>query len=409
MTLEYLEHGPHRRRRTLLVVGFILLLLALTVEVEPSSDAATPIAPTAPLVTPGAETLKISWTAAEGPTPEESQVRSLPSGKTCVAEGLPECTVEGINDATPWTFSVREKVDGAWSAWSGYSKPVPHRQIIVIAGQSNATGWESAARDPSTGNNLLTQSATPADQAIRIAWDQPESTENVRVGFGDAGPVPLLTPQILKVGTWIGPQGSQIFGPEVSLARGLYAKGVTDAVILKVTQGGTRLGNNGVWNPSTGARYEDLVNDAHQLETIEASEGYSATIAVINWYQCESDALEGLGSSYQVNLTHFITSLRHDLGTNAATPFVIVKESLAAYLTTAELMGTCTPAECQAWRTNDAKVRAADDAVAASVPHVVVIDSLPLARVDVNLHLANTGELTLGSELAVADFDAGMT
>ena len=409
MTLEYLEHGPHRRRRTLLVLGFLVLLVSLVIEVEPSSNAATPIAPVAPLVTPGAETLKISWTSSEGFAAEESQVRSLPSGKTCVSEGRPECTVEGINDATPWTFSVREKVDGVWSAWSAYSKPVPHRQIIVVAGQSNATGWESVARDPSSGNNLLVQSASPADQAIRIAWDQPQSTENVRVGFGDTGPVPLLKPQILKVGTWIGPQGSQIFGPEISLARGLYAKGVTDAVVLKVTQGGTRLGNNGLWNPSTGALYEDLVSDAHQLETIEASEGYSATIAVINWYQGESDALEGLGSSYQVNLTHFITSLRHDLGTNAATPFVIVKESLAAYLTTAELMGTCTPAECQAWRTNDAKVRAADDAVAASVPHVVVIDSLPLARVDVNLHLANTGELTLGSELAVADFDAGMT
>ena len=401
VTINYVFRGPHHRRRLLISAVFVVACGVLVIGWG-GGDSATAQAlgvPPAPTVTPGAGSLTASWAPSSGVPPSSAaEVRTYPRSVSCAPSGDYSCRLR-VDDATPWTVSVRERIGSSWTAWSPRSSPVPHVSIVVVAGQSNATGWESEAIDAATGKNLLTQSPSPADRAIPISWDQPQTTKPARVGFDDSGPVPLLTPQILDDGQSSGPQGQQIFGPEVTLARGLYSAGVRDAVILKVTKGGTRLGDNGPWSPPSGALYSTLLTDARDLQTWEASKGRSATIATINWYQGESDSTPVLAPSYQRNLTNLITSMRTDLGAQTTTPFVIVKTSIAAYIDVQQRTGVCSPSQCAALHVADNEVRAADDAVASKLPAVALVDSILLPRIGVLLHLSNHGELLLGTAL----------
>ena len=405
MTIGYVFRGPHYRRRLVISAVFIVACGVLVIGWG-GGDSATALAlgvPPAPTVAPGPGSLTASWAPPSGlPPSSAAEVRTYPSSATCVPSGDYSCRLR-VDDATPWTFSVRERIGASWTGWSPRSSPVPHVSIVVVAGQSNATGWESEAVATATGKNLLTQSSSPADRAIPVAWDQPQTTKPARVGFDGSGPVPLLTPQILDDGQSSGPQGQQIFGPEVTLARGLYSAGVRDAVVLKVTKGGTRLGDDGPWSPPGGALYSALITDARDLQSWEASKGRSATIATINWYQGESDSTSALAPSYQRNLTSLITSMRTDLGTRPTTPFVIVKTSIAAYIDVQQRTGVCSPSQCAAQHAADNEVRAADDAVAATLPSVALVDSILLPRTGVLLHLSNQGELLLGTALVTSN------
>jgi hypothetical protein len=388
----------------------LLALLAVSVVVWGGGDDSVALAtPPAPSISPGVETLTVTWSSppATGPS-TTAEVRSFPIERACVISGTHSCTVADVNDDTPWTFSVREEIAGTWTGWSARSKPVPHVSIFVVAGQSNATGWESTAIDATSHANVLTSSASPADTHFLIAWDQPGALEPVRVGFAKRGPVPLLTPQMLIGSGGTDQPATQIFGPEISFARGLYDAGVHSGVILKVTMGGSRLGDGGPWNPTNGELFESLVADAHDLERWEAAHGRLATIGAFIWYQGEADATPEYAPSYEENLTSFIVSIRHDLDTGSATPFLVVKSSTADYVTTEEKMGLCNPSGCAALRAANQQVRAADDAVAAALPHVSLVDSALLPRTGFLIHLSTQGELLLGSLLAARAIAAGV-
>ena len=161
--------------------------------------------------------------------------------------------------------------------------------------------------------------------------------------------------------------------------------------------------------PNLGVLYKALIADAHELQAWEAGQGRSATISMLTWYQGESDALDGLGPSYEANLTALISSLRQDLPTNASTPIILVKPSVAAAIDFQQRTGVCQPAHCEALRLGDAQVRAADDAVALALPSVYVVDSVYLDRTGIGIHLSNSAELELGSLVAKAALKAGLT
>ena len=224
MTIDYVEHGPHLRRRLIISIGFVALLIALVIGWGGGGDPSTLAAPRAPQVRPGVGSLIVSWSPPSGyATASEAEVRSYPADRACTMDGPERCTMSGVDDATPWQFSVRELIANSWTAWSARSTTVPHASIAIVAGQSNATGWESTVID-AHGKNVLTESSSPADAVVWIAWDQPNSVIPTKAGLGAAVPVPLLSDQTLSNASWPSLTGKKIFGPEISMARAALSR-----------------------------------------------------------------------------------------------------------------------------------------------------------------------------------------
>jgi hypothetical protein len=88
---------------------------------------------------------------------------------------------------------------------------------------------------------------------------------------------------------------------------------------------------------------------------------------------------------------------------------LIVKPSVVAAVSYEQRIGACQPAKCTTMLLGDTQVRSADDAVAATLPHVYVIDSILLPRTGMELHLSSDGELLLGGLLAKVALEAGPT
>ena len=76
------------------------------------------------------------------------------------------------------------------------ARVVSHRALVLLAGQSNATGWESYAIDPTTHVNYLAPPyANAADARSTISW-MPWTGYPRATGGGATGQVPLDTPQL---------------------------------------------------------------------------------------------------------------------------------------------------------------------------------------------------------------------
>ncbi len=290
-------------------------------------SAAGLAAPLQPTVTPGVESLVVTWSAPlEGTGVESYQVTSSPRAtKTCTTTAL-TCTFAGIRDATAWRFAVRYETASGWSPFSSYSNVVPHRSLVIVAGQSNAVGLGSVALNH--GINLLTSTATSADRAVKLAWDQPFDANPNPVGLSSSGPVKLSTPQLRSWGA-PGQIGAVYFGPELGIARDLYIGGVSDLVVLKVAASGTTLvAAPAPWAARTGSLYQRLVADTHALMATEAAQGISLTVGGVVWYQGESDTAPGVAPYYLGALQSFLSDLHADLGEGSTTPTVLVKEDM---------------------------------------------------------------------------------
>jgi Carbohydrate esterase, sialic acid-specific acetylesterase len=401
---------PYHRGRVILSTVFILTAFTLVFTwPQPSDTGAGPV-PAAPTVSVAKAGLVVSWSREIGgwPAASDFDLSVEPAGTKCTAVALDRCVVQDPQASKDYRFSLRLDLDGAWTPWSPRSAEVPRTPIVIVAGQSNANGWQSPVVD-AQGTDVLKAGASPADQSIRIAWDQPKSTDNPTAGLGAEGPVPLLTPQILYHSATAPNAGEAIFGPEISLARQLDAAGVSGLVILKVAQDGTSLGGPGPWSAPDGPLFEALVADARQVIAREAAHGRLATVSAVEWFQGESDSVPGLATQYQANLTNFIESLRRAIPTSSSTPFVIAMTSTKDWVATQRALHWCAPAACAADLVADEEVRQADRAVAASVPHVFVVDTASASRAAGGLHVDSRGELLVGSLLAQATLDAGLT
>jgi|GEM_PF-608612 len=351
-----------------------------------------------PTVTPGIETLKVVWSAPSGGVGVvRYQVSSSPRAtKSCTTTAL-TCTFSGIRDATAWRFAVRYKTVTGWSPFSSYSDVVPHRSLVIVAGQSNAVGLGSVALNH--GVNLLTSTATSADRAVKLAWDQPFDANPNPVGLSSSGPVKLSTPQLRSWGA-PGQIGATYFGPELGIARDLYIGGVSDLVVLKVAASGTTLvAAPAPWAARTGTLYQRLVADAHELMATEAAHGISLTVGGVVWYQGESDAAPGVAPYYLGALQDFLGDLHTDLGEGSTTPTVLVKEEMGYSLYEQLVDHVITPQVFEAGEAANQQVRSADDFEALHVGHVATVDTDGLPRVIDEVHLTDHAELSLGYEV----------
>jgi hypothetical protein len=287
---------------------------------------------------------------------------------------------------------------------------VRHVSIVIVAGQSNAVGLGSPART-STGLNLITSTATPADRAVKLAWDQPVDAIPAVEGLGAAGPVALNTPQLRAWGSK-AQIGAQYFGPEIDAARALYHDGETDIVVLKVAMSGTTLASpSAPWAARKGALYKLLVKDVATLQAREAALGVSATVGAVVWYQGEFDATPENAPYYPAALKAFVLDLRSDTGASPKTPFVLVKMEMI-YQLYAELLGhQISVATWDTYGYDNAVIRASDDWMAKSYPSFIsTVDTIGLKRISSDhVHLTAQSELILGTAIGSQLFKMGLT
>jgi hypothetical protein len=372
---------------------------ALVLPAAASAGTTTALAaPTGIAVTPGVGSVTVSWT----PLPLVGvvyTVTSTPAGKTCSVTDGASCSMADTV-TTPWQFRVTASRAGSTtSPPSAPTAPLSPRLVLLEAGQSNATGYESYAVDPSTGTNYLAAPFTNgADSHDLITW-LPWS-----VLPGAAGsPVPLDTPQQAQYsgGTFT------IFGPEIGLARQLWADTGRAVTIVKAAYTSTSLAVN--WSPlRTGAPPHGLfpatVAKVRATMAADAAAGQLDVLGGIYWYQGESDVGKtGWSKSYQANLTALIGAFRSNLPVSPSAPFAIVKVDTSAYWPYLASTVTVPDRKIAVYLANNARVRAGEDAVAAALPSVVTVDTADLPRVAPSMiHLTDVDQLTVGSRLAKA-------
>ena len=392
-------------RRTRVMVAVLAVAGAITL-ISGSADAITPtepMAPTSVAVTPGVGTVTVSWDPVAGNHVIYS-VTSSPTGLACTVRKT-SCLIRDLV-STPYSFAVTasSKKLGT-SPPSSSSPPLDPHLVLVVAGQSNASGVESFNPAPDSGIDYLAPPfANGADTHDLITWEP----WFVLQGLG-ATPVPLDTPQQILY----SPNTVTVFGPEIGLARQLWTDTGRPVTIVKAAYEGTDLAVN--WAPNDRGAPPDglfpaMVAKVRSVMATDAASGQFDVLGGVYWYQGESDAGNpSHAKGYQKKLNKFIAALRKELPMVASAPVILAKEDVTANVGYLESQGNLTATEAASILQGNREVRAADDWAVASLGHVVEVDTADLARngpSDVlsgtDIHLSNVSELSLGQELAKA-------
>jgi hypothetical protein len=257
--------------------------------------------------------------------------------------------------------------------------------VLVVAGQSNALGYDSYVIDPKTHRDVFTDSSrSPADRRALLTWDE------TQVPAASTGPVALDTPQVRRGAH------SPIFGPELGLARALYADGHRRLLIVKVATDGSSLAQD--WLPGDDD-FKLLLARALAAEGWASAHGFAPRIAGVYFFQGETDALNtSWAASYGTNLRNFLTSLRQSLLLGVQTPIDNAQIDLTDFLRIEQATKVCQPAVCSAQWKGNAEVMAAQASVAGS--STLVTPTSRFARFANFIHLSNAGELALGKAFA---------
>ena len=364
----------------------------------------------APVVAPGVQTETVSWQAPENPsgTPTYT-VTSSPEGRSCVTTTT-SCLMSGINDATPWRYSVTYEIESDISELSLRSLRVPTKKIVVVAGQSNAAGIGAVAAVPGWFDYLQMTADPPADRSVKLAWNQPVDATQIVEGLD--GPLGVLTtPQIRS---W-GVPGQQYCGPEIGAGRALYDAGSHNLVMFKSVFSGSLLvtapGQTTLapWDPSgRGFMFKKTINGVRRLEANLASQGFLAYVGAFIWYQGEFDTNPINAPLYQDALETLITQSRSLLQQSPLAVFAIIKEDMRpAYLFQRE-NSLCALLDCRARLAANRTVRSADDWAVANLPHVVAVDSRGSSMIGDSVHLDMKGEMNVGRLVGAAIAAASM-
>jgi hypothetical protein len=181
------------------------------------------------------------------------------------------------------------------------SLPSEEVDLFIVAGQSNAQGWQgNAAFYPPDPNGL--------DGKIRFFWKSP--------GISDSG------------GKWttLQKQGGRFpaghFGLEVSFARKLKENGYNPA-IFKYSLGATSIASH--WKqPGGGGMYDDMGKLLATAVAQLVNEGNTVKFQGFIWIQGESDAqTKDLALAYEARLRALIDDLRTKIVQAPAMPVIL--------------------------------------------------------------------------------------
>ena len=279
---------------------------------------------------------------------------------------------------------VSSMVATGTSSASAARRASPRRlDLLVVAGQSNALGYQSYVRDPSTHQDVFTDAGrSPADRSVLLMWDESQ------VRPSGTSPVPLDTPQVLTA------TSKAVFGPEVGLARYLYGAGHHHLLVVKVAFSGTSLARD--WTP-TSPDFSALVSSVAAARTWAEGLGWAPTVAGLYWMQGETDAMSAAtASAYRSNLKAFLANVRADLRLQRKTPIVLGQIDLSRYISFQQSFGLCTAKRCSEERTWNHEVMRAQAKSVSWRTFLARTSRLP--RYEHFLHLSDLGELALGKE-----------
>ncbi len=225
------------------------------------------------------------------------------------------------------------------------------RDLILVAGQSNAVGFDASAKE---------LPADDSDKLIMFWWrcgdPPPDEFDTISQGWTTLQSQPRTAPMpkdkkvARQYGNFSHAEGG--FGPEIGLARGLFTKEKHPIAIVKAAFSGTGMTTD--WdhnNPGAGgACYRALVEETKKAVAKAAEKGITLRIRALAWVQGESDANPKNAPEYEKNLGEMISALRKELnapdmialvgvntnfgnGKNAFMPVIVEQQkSLAAHL-----------------------------------------------------------------------------
>ncbi|MCF7864263.1 MAG: sialate O-acetylesterase, partial [Kiritimatiellales bacterium] len=278
--------------------------------------------------------------------------------------------------------------------------PPPHVHgktiyVVLFGGQSNARGWgyrqylldtKNPLAEPQADVDLFTGTGLPALVDTLTQLQSGSGITGVKKNGTMQYPA-LATPPVNR------------FGPELSLGRtvrDLIHIPDSKVAVIKYAASNTTLYED--WKPdgtasdaADGPEYRKFQTTVRNgLAALAARyPDYKINIIGMGWVQGESDALEDQSASYQANLSAFITDIRATFGTNIV---FALSELSPNQKTTA------------AWNT----VRNAQEAVAATMPHVVATattgTNYPTAGAftEGSLHYLSSALLRIGQDLGKA-------
>jgi len=244
----------------------------------------------------------------------------------------------------------------------------PTLDIYVVAGQSNAVGWD-------TDGAWLPADA--ADNDISFFY---------RIGNGlDASPstsgsVTKLKPQVSAFRSSTPPTN---FGIEMGIGRSLYGAGRRNMAIVKVAFGGTDLYTN--WHPLNANGLLKILQNNLSFASVQWNQaGYRTRLAGFFWMQGEADGADPTKANlYLSNLRTLTASIRTWSG-NKNLPVVIGRIRTEGWPYAATI------------RSAQAQLAAEDGYI-----RMVNTDDLDLQPNDI-YHFTSQGEYTLGQRMADA-------
>ncbi len=181
------------------------------------------------------------------------------------------------------------------------------RNIIIVAGQSNALNWHSDA-------SLLENSEL--DSSILYYYHTgllPVSS--VTNPFNSTSGEKWTTLQYQTQQPYKSLHKT-FFGPEMTIARSLFPA-VPQLAVIKCAYAGSTIANDWKKGNSTGYHlYELMISQINKAINLFDSSGITYTIVGFFWMQGESDAANlNYANNYEMNLTEFIHNVRTDLET----------------------------------------------------------------------------------------------
>eukprot|EP00913_Durusdinium_trenchii_P013424 g12605.t1 len=217
------------------------------------------------------------------------------------------------------------------SSWDAHSKLKQNhstncRQVdlLIVAGQSNAVGF-----------NAIPSELPPddADRKILFWWrcgdPPPDKHDSVSRKWTTLKPQPLGDPNREKkprqYGNFAQPEGG--FGPEIGLARAVYARENKPLAVIKVAFSGTGLQRD--WNHADpgerGACYRALIAEIRTAAArLKQEQGITLRPRAFAWVQGESDANANDAPRYSKALGRMLAALRRDLKTPGLKALVAV-------------------------------------------------------------------------------------
>lgn len=197
------------------------------------------------------------------------------------------------------------------------------RDLILVAGQSNAVGFDA---------NAAELPVDAGDKNILFWWrcgdPPPDEYDSTSRGWTSLQPQPRANPMPKTAG--VGRQYGNFskadggFGPEIGFARTLQAREKKPLAVVKAAFSGTGITTD--WRPReagpSGACYRALLEETKNALEKAREKGIALRVRALVWVQGESDANAALAPLYAHNLGEMITALRQDLGAPEMTALV---------------------------------------------------------------------------------------